>query len=94
VIRKFKDGVCMEVGTMADRSRVDPISSPGAKGGSVCWACRNAYGWSMANSGPAASRQGNHIRVVIPFNAKRAVMLLPRALNGGKIKKQFDRARN
>jgi len=87
VIRKFKDGVCMEVADDGRSFKVDPISSARSKGRlgllGMQERIRLVNGQFVVRPRPG---RGTTIRVVIPFNATRAVMQLPRALNGGKTK--------
>jgi signal transduction histidine kinase len=87
VIRKFRDGACMEVADDGRSFRTDPIDFARSKGRlgllGMQERVRLVDGQFVVRPQPG---RGTTIRVVIPFNSKSAVMQLPRALNSGKIK--------
>jgi two-component system sensor histidine kinase DegS len=93
VIRRFKDGICMEVADDGRSFTADPINFAKSKGRlgllGMQERVRLVNGQFMVKPQPG---KGTTVRVVIPFRSTSATMVLPPALDRRKDESRFVRA--
>jgi signal transduction histidine kinase len=93
VLRKFKNGICMEVADNGRSFTADPMNFARSKGRlgllGMQERVRLVNGQFMIKPQPG---KGTTVRVVIPFHSADAAMLLPPALERRESESQFARA--